>query len=220
MKTLLLELLNGLDVTAAIFILTLLFALPLGMAVALGRMSGNPLIRNFFRMFISVMRGTPLLLQLLVWYFGPYYLFGCNLGDLTFMDVEYRFTAVIIGFSLNYSAYFAEIYRAGILSIPNGQYEAATVLGYSGRQCFLHIILPQVIKRILPPMTNEIITLVKDTSLAFALSVLEMFTIARQLASAGTTMVPFVVAGVFYYVFNLLVAAVMAYIEKRLNYYR
>ena len=127
---------------------------------------------------------------------------------------------MIIGFSFNYAAYFAEIYRGGIESIARGQYEAACVLGYSRVQTFFRIILPQVIKRILPPMTNEIITLVKDTSLAFSLSVLEMFTIAKQIASASASMMPFVVAGIFYYVFNFIVAATMSAIEKKLNYYR
>ncbi len=213
-------LLKGLLVSAEIFLLTLLFALPLGLLIALGRMSCNALVRNLFRIYISVMRGTPLMLQLFVWYFGPYYLFNINLSQLTFLNIEYRFTAVIIGFSLNYAAYFAEIYRSGIEAIPKGQFEAAAVLGYSRLQTFVKIVLPQVVKRILPPMTNEVITLVKDTSLAFSLSVLEMFTIARQLASANTTMLPFIAAGIFYYIFNFLVAAVMERAEKKLNYYR
>ncbi len=214
------ELLKGLLVSAEIFFLTLLFALPLGLLISLGRMSGNFLLRNFFRIYISVMRGTPLMLQLFVWFFGPYYLFKIPLSELEFCGIEYRFSAVIIGFSLNYAAYFAEIYRGGIASIPKGQYEAAYVLGYSNSQTFVRIILPQVIKRIVPPVTNEVITLVKDTSLAFSLSVLEMFTIAKQISSATTSMMPFVVAGVFYYLFNFLVAGGMALIEKKLNYYR
>ena len=211
---------GGMTVSAAIFLLTLLFSLPLGLLIALGRMSKNILLRNFFRGYISIMRGTPLMLQLLVWYFGPYYLFGIPLSKLNIGAIEFRFLAVIIGFSLNYAAYFAEIYRSGISSIALGQYEAAQVLGYSDRQTFLRIILPQVIKRIIPPVTNEVITLVKDTSLAFSLSVMEMFTVAKQLSSANTTMMPFVVAGLFYYIFNFLVAGVMAYIEKKLDYYR
>ena len=211
---------GGMTVSAAIFLLTLLFSLPLGLLIALGRMSKNILLRNFFRGYISIMRGTPLMLQLLVWYFGPYYLFGIPLSKLNIGAIEFRFLAVIIGFSLNYAAYFAEIYRSGISSIALGQYEAAQVLGYSDRQTFLRIILPQVIKRIIPPVTNEVITLVKDTSLAFSLSVLEMFTIARQIGSASSTMIPFIVAGVFYYVFNFIVACGMASIEKKLNYYR
>ncbi len=214
------ELLRGLGVSVLIFVLTLIFALPLGLLVAWGRMSGSFVISNIFRCFISVMRGTPLMLQLLVWFFGPYYLFGIQLSKLSLLGIDYRFIAVIIGFSFNYAAYFSEIYRAGIESIAKGQYEAAWVLGYSRSQTFFRIILPQVIKRILPPMTNEIITLVKDTSLAFSLAVLEMFTIAKQIASANASMMPFIVAGVFYYIFNFLVAGTMAAIEKKLNYYR
>ena len=208
------ELLGGLLISIEIFALTLLFALPLGLLVAFGRMSKIFVIRTIFQVYISVMRGTPLMLQLLVCFFGPYYIFNISLSS------NYRFIAVILAFVLNYAAYFAEIYRGGIESIPRGQYEAARVLGYSNLQTFVKIVLPQVIKRIIPPMTNEVITLVKDTSLAFSLSVLEMFTIAKQIASANTTMIPFVVAGVFYYLFNFVVAMVMAQLEKRLNYYR
>ena len=127
---------------------------------------------------------------------------------------------MFIAFSINYAAYFAEIYRGGIESISAGQYESAKILGYSKAQTFFRIILPQVIKRILPSVTNEVITLVKDTSLAFVVAVSEMFTIAKQIASAQTTMMPFVIAAVFYFVFNLLVAIVMDKIEKKLNYYR
>ena len=154
------------------------------------------------------------MLQLMVVYFGPYYIFGITISP------TYRLTAVLIGFAINYAAYFAEIYRGGIESIPKGQYEAAKILGYSKAQTFFRIILPQVIKRILPSVTNEVITLVKDTSLAFVVAVSEMFTIAKQIASAQTTMMPFVIAAVFYFVFNLLVAIVMDKIEKKLNYYR
>jgi len=160
------------------------------------------------------MRGTPLMLQLMVVYFGPYYLFGITLPR------GYRFLAVIIGFVLNYAAYFAEIYRGGIESIPLGQYEAAKVLGYSKSQTFFKIILPQVIKRILPAVTNEVITLVKDTSLAFVISVSEMFTLAKAIASAQRSTIPFMVAGVFYYVFNFVVAYTMEWIEKKFSYYR
>ena len=153
------------------------------------------------------------MLQLMVVYFGPYYLFGVRIQS------SYRFTAVIIGFALNYAAYFAEIFRSGIESMPKGQYEAARVLGYSRGQTFFKIIFPQVIKRILPPVTNEIITLVKDTSLAFVIAVGEMFTSAKAIAAAQTTMMPFVIAGIFYYVMNLVVAILMEQIEKKLSYY-
>ena len=165
-------------------------------------------------MYISVMRGTPLILQLMVVYFGPYYLFGIKITN------SYRLWAALIGFVINYAAYFAEIYRSGIQSMPVGQYEAAKLLGYGKGQTFFKIILPQVIKRILPSVTNEVITLVKDTSLAFTISVLEMFAIAKALASSQTSLIPFAAAGVFYYVFNLVVAVGMDYVEKKLNYYQ
>ena len=154
------------------------------------------------------------MLQLLVIYFGKYFLFGLPL------TTNYRFWAVIIAFSLNYAAYFAEIFRSGIQSIPVGQHEAAKILGYSRMQKFLRIITPQMIKRVLPAVTNESITLVKDTSLAFVIAVSEMFTIAKALASSQTSMVPYVAAGIFYYVFNFLVAWIMEKIEKHLSYYR
>ncbi|NLG13696.1 MAG: amino acid ABC transporter permease, partial [Lentisphaerae bacterium] len=176
--------------------------------------SRNCLLRNAMRLYISVMRGTPLMLQLLIVYFGPYYLFGLSLKNYP------AFLAVIIAFVLNYAAYFAEIYRGGIASIPVGQYEAATVLGYTKGQTFFKIILPQVIKRILPPITNEVITLVKDTSLAQVIAVLEMFTIAKQIANQQASMMPLIAAGVFYYVFNFVVAFTMERIEQKLNYYQ
>lgn len=208
------QLADGFLVTVEIFVLTLVFAMPLGMLVAFGRMSKNVIIRTFVKAYISIMRGTPLMLQMLVVYFGPFYVFDIRMGT------SYRFPAVIIAFVINYAAYFAEIYRAGIESIPLGQYEAAEVLGYSKPQTFFKIILPQVIKRVLPPVTNETITLVKDTSLAFTISLAEMFTVAKQIGAAQTSIMPLMAAGVFYYVFNLLVATVMESIEKKLSYYR
>ena len=214
LNLILLKLTGGLLTSVNIFFLTLLFTFPFGLLVALVRMHKNPILNNIARIYISIMRGTPLMLQLLIVYFGPYYVFGWSLKNFP------PFLAVIIAFVLNYSAYFAEIYRAGIASIPVGQYEAATVLGYSKQQTFFKIILPQVIKRIVPPITNEIITLVKDTSLAQVISVLEMFTIAKQIANAQSSMLALVIAGVFYYVFNFLVAIVMEQIEKKLDYYR
>lgn len=215
-----LSLLKGLLTSTQIFFLTLLFSLPLGLCIALGRMSKICIVSQFFRIYISIMRGTPLMLQLFFFYFGPYYIFGIPLSKLGIFGIEYRFLAVIMGFSLNYAAYFAEIYRGGIQSISRGQYEAANVLGLSTSQTFFKIILPQVIKRIVPPVTNEVITLVKDTSLAFALAVMEMFTIAKMAAATHTTMVPFIVAGAFYYVFNFIVAFAMEQLEKSLNYYK
>lgn len=208
------QLSGGMLKSIGIFALTLLFSLPLGLLISFCRMAKNAIVRTIAKVYISVMRGTPLMLQLLVVYFGPYYLFGMRIGG------SYRFMAIIIGFSLNYAAYFAEIYRAGIESMSAGQYEAAQVLGYGKTQCFFRIIFPQVVKRILPPVTNEVITLVKDTSLSFSLAYAEMFTIAKQIAASQTTFMPFVVAAVFYYVFNLLVAVVMEQIEKKLSYYQ
>lgn len=208
------QLAGGFLVTVEIFALTLLFAMPLGMIVAFGRMSRIGIIRTLSKLYISVMRGTPLMLQIIVVYFGPFYAFGIRMGS------GYRFPAVIIAFVINYAAYFAEIYRSGIESMPKGQYEAAEILGYSKAQTFFKIILPQVIKRVLPPVTNETITLVKDTSLAFTISITEMFTVAEQIGSAKTSMAPLLAAGLFYYVFNLLVAMVMERVEKRLSYYR
>ncbi len=214
LEKMILQLAGGMFVSIQIFVVTLLFSLPLGMIVAFGRMSKNGLIQGFTKVYISVMRGTPLMLQLMVVYFGPYYLFGIKVNN------SYRLIAVLIGFVINYAAYFAEIYRSGIQSMPVGQYEAAQLLGYSKSQTFFKIILPQVIKRILPSVTNEVITLVKDTSLAFTVSVLEMFTIAKALASSQASMMPFVAAGIFYYVFNLIVATAMELIEKKLSYYQ
>ena len=207
------DLLKGLGISAGLFFLTLLFALPLGLAIAFGRMSKHPVIGQIFRLYISIMRGTPLMLQLLFIYFGPYYIFRISLAGYS------PFVGAVVAFALNYAAYFAEIYRAGIESIDRGQYEAAESLGLAKSLTFSYIIFPQVMKRILPPATNEVITLVKDTSLAFTLSVMEMFTVAKMAAAAHTTMVPLIAAGVFYYIFNYLVAWAMESLEQRFSYY-
>ncbi len=208
------QLAEGFWVTVQIFALTLLFSMPLGMIVAFGRMSKIGFIRTITKIYISIMRGTPLMLQILVVYFGPYYAFGIQMGR------SYRFPAVILAFVINYAAYFAEIYRAGIESMPVGQYEAAQILGYNKPQTFFKIILPQVFKRVLPPVTNETITLVKDTSMAFTISVAEMFTIAKQIGAAQTSIMPLMAAGVFYYIFNFIVAYIMEKLEKKFHYYR
>lgn len=207
------QLAAGMLVSIQIFLVTLIFSLPFGLVIAFGRMSKNVVISSVVKFYISVMRGTPLMLQLMVVYFGPYYIFGIKVTN------SYRLWAAFIGFVINYAAYFAEIYRGGIQSMPVGQYEAAQLLGYHKFQTFFRIILPQVMKRILPSVTNEVITLVKDTSLAFTISVMEMFTMAKALASSQTSMVPFMAAGLFYYIFNLLMAVVMEWIEKKLSYY-
>lgn len=195
------------------FVLTLLFSMPLGLLVAFGRNVKIKPLQAVIKVFIAILRGTPLMLQLLVVNFAPYYLFRISLPRW------YRFAAIIIGFSINYAAYFAEIYRSGIESIPKGQYEAASVLGYNKNQTFFRIIFPQMVKRVLPPVTNEVITLVKDTSLAFVLAYEEMFTVAKQIASARTSIMPLFVAGVFYFIFNGVVAFAMERIEKKLSYY-
>ena len=208
------QLAEGLLASLVIFFLTLLFSLPLGLLVAAGRMCKIAPIRWLVKFYISIARGTPLMLQLLVVFYGPYYLFGATL------TTSYRFQAVIIGFALNYAAYFAEIYRSGIQAVPQGQHEAAQILGYSKSQTFFKIVFPQMAKNILPSVTNEVITLVKDTSLAFAISYTEMFTLAKQVAAAQTTIMPLFIAGVFYYIFNFVVAFVMEKIEKSMNYYR
>ena len=202
----------GMLATLAIFFLTLLFSLPLGLVVTFIRRSRFRILRWIAGIYISIMRGTPLMLQLLVVFFGPFYLFGMSLS------FTYRFYAVIIGFSLNYAAYFAEIYRSGIEAVPSGQYEAAAVLGYSKSQTFAKIIFPQMIKIVMPSITNEVITLVKDTSLAFALAYTEMFTLAKQIAAAKTSIMPLFVAGVFYYIFNFIVAFVCERIEKKMQF--
>ncbi len=213
-QTMLTMILEGMGVSLVLFVVTLIFSLPLGLLISFGRMSKYFILRAIASVYISIMRGTPLMLQLMVIYFGPYYLFGIQISP------TWKNLAAGISFVLNYAAYFAEIYRAGIESMPKGQYEAAGILGYSRSQTFFRIIFPQVIKRILPPVTNETITLVKDTSLAFTIGVMEMFTVARALSSAQTTMLPFVFAGVLYYILNAVVAAVMAQIEKKMNYFR
>ena len=211
--TMLTTLSAGMVKTCSIFFLTLLFSLPLGFFVAFGRMSRCRPLQWVVKIYIAIMRGTPLMLQLLVWYFGPFYLFGWSIKG-------YRFTAILLGFSLNYAAYFAEIYRSGIESMPVGQYEAAQVLGYGRAQTFLRIILPQVIKRILPAVTNEVITLVKDTSLAFTLAYQEVFSLAKQISASQRSFMPFLIAGVFYFIANYAVAFAMERTEKAFAYFR
>lgn len=204
---------TGLGRTCAIFFLTLIFSLPLGMVIALLRMSANKAVSKITRVFISILRGTPLMLQLLAVTYGPYYLFGISVS-------RNKLIPVVIAFAINYAAYFAEIYRGGIESIPLGQYEAAEVLGYTKFQTFMRIILPQVVKRIMPSITNEVVTLVKDTSIAFTVSYQEMFTIGKQIANSYTSFMPFVIAGIFYFAFNAIVDFGMGKVEKKLDYYR
>ena len=208
------QLFGSMGITMEIFFVTLITSLILGLGLALIRMSKNPILSVIAKFYISVMRGTPLMLQLLVVYFGPFFIFGMQITP------SYRLKAVLIGFALNYAAYFAEIYRSGIAAISVGQYEASRMLGYSKTQTFAYIVMPQVIKRIIPPVANETITLVKDTSLAFTLAVAEVFTVTKQLVASQSSVVPFIVAGIFYYIFNLIVAVFFDYLEKKLDYYR
>lgn len=202
---------EGAFVSLQIFSLTLLFAIPLGFLVAFGRMSKHWLISAPISLYILIMRGTPLILQIIFVYFGPYYLFGLSYN---------RFIAVNIAFILNYAAYFSEIFRGGIESMPVGQYEAAESLGLTRRQTFFSIILPQVIKRILPASSNEVITLVKDTALAQVIGVTELFALAQKQSSFKFSVVPLFVAGIFYFVLNWVVTVLFVTIEKKLNYYR
>ena len=211
--TMIIKMGEGLSKTCAIFFLTLLFSMPLGIVVALLRMSKNKIVNGVTRFIISVLRGTPLMLQLLAVTYGPYYLFGLTVS-------RNKLIPVVIAFAINYAAYFAEIYRGGIESIPKGQFEAAQVLGYTKAQTFIRIVLPQVIKRIMPSITNEVVTLVKDTSLAFTVSYQEMFTIGKQIANSQTSFTPFFVAGVFYFVLNAIVDYAMGKVEKKLDYYK
>ena len=213
LSTMILKMSEGLGNTCAIFFLTLLFSLPLGMVFALLRMSKSKVVSSVMRFIISILRGTPLMLQLLAVTYGPYYLFGVSVS-------QNKLIPVVIAFAINYAAYFAEIYRGGIESMPIGQYEAANVLGYTKMQTFMHIILPQVVKRIMPSITNEVVTLVKDTSIAFCVSYQELFTIGKMIANSATSFTPFLIAGVFYFVFNAIVDLVMGRIEKRLDYYK
>lgn len=213
LSTMILKMSEGLGNTCAIFFLTLLFSLPLGMVFALLRMSKSKIVSSVMRFIISILRGTPLMLQLLAVTYGPYYLCGVSVS-------QNKLIPVVIAFAINYAAYFAEIYRGGIESMPIGQYEAANVLGYTKVQTFMHIILPQVVKRIMPSITNEVVTLVKDTSIAFCVSYQELFTIGKMIANSETSFTPFLIAGVFYFVFNAIVDLVMGRIEKRLDYYK
>lgn len=209
----LVELLGGLVVSVEIFLLTLVIALPLGFVITLGRMSSNMVVASIFRVFISIVRGTPLMLQIMFVYFSPYILLGMPLARYP------RLLATVLAFGLNYAAYFGEIYRGGILSIDRGQFEAAKALGMGTKMTFFKIILPQTIKRVIPAIGNEVITLVKDTSLAFTIAVTEMFTIAKQISASNSTMMPLIAAGVFYYIFNYLVAFAMERLEKHFDYY-
>lgn len=203
--------LRSTGVTLEVFALTLVFSLPLALFIAFGRMSKIKAIAKPVDIFLLVIRGTPLMLQLIFVYFAPPTLFHVGLG---------RFTAAILAMVINYAAYFAEIYRGGIQSIPKGQYEAAKVLGFTRTQTFLHIIMPQVIKRILPAMGNEVITLVKDTALVQVLGVAELFHVAQTQSGRLVSVMPLFIAGVFYFIMNWGVSKSFDIAEKKLDYYK
>lgn len=211
MGALLSALFEGTFVSLKLFFLTLIFSLPLGLVVYAGRVSKHAIIRLPVTLFMLIMRGTPLILQLIFVYFAPYYLFKVSYG---------RFTAAVVAFSINYAAYFAEIYRGGIESISQGQYEAAHILGFTPWQRFFKIILPQVIKRILPASGNEVMTLVKDTALAQVIGVAELFRAAQNVASREFSTAPIFIAGIFYFVMNGIVSRLFYHAEKKLSYYR
>lgn len=211
MNKLLEAMLQGTLVSLEVFFLTLLFALPLALPIALGRMSKNKVVSGVVNVYLLIMRGTPLILQLIFVYFAPYYLFHISYD---------RFVAVIIAFVINYAAYFAEIYRGGIEAIPQGQYEAAKVLGFTKNQTFFRIVLPQVVKRIIPATANEVITLVKDTALAQTIGVAELFRVAQNASARQFSTMPIFIAGIFYFVMNWVVSAIFARAEKKLAYYR
>lgn len=197
--------------TLKIFFLTLIFGLPLGLIVSFGRMSKVKLIQWPIRFYLLIMRGTPLILQLFFFFYFPYFVFERTLP---------RFTAAIVAMSINYAAYFAEIYRSGIQSIPKGQYEAAQVLGFTKSQTFFKIILPQVIKRIMPPMGSEFMTLVKDTALVSVIGVAEIYQLATDTMSKSSSLVPLIMAGVFYLIMNTVVSECCNFAEKKMSYYR
>ena len=211
MQDLIIQMLEGTITSLKIFFLTLIFSLPLGFVVAKGRMTKITPIRWIVDLYIQIMRGTPLILQLIFVYFAPFYVFGASYD---------RFTACIVAFVINYSAYFSEIYRSGLQSIDRGQYEASKVLGFTKAYTFFHIILPQVIKRILPALGNEVITLVKDTALAQIIGVAELFRVAQTASSREFSTVPIFIAGIFYFVMNYIVSRLFVVCERKLEYYR
>lgn len=211
MAPLLLQMLEGTVTSLQIFFLTLLFSLPLGFVVANGKMTSIRPVRWITDLYIQIMRGTPLILQLIFFYFAPFYLLGLSYD---------RFTACIVAFVVNYSAYFAEIYRTGLQAVPRGQWEAGKVLGFSRAYTFFHIILPQVVKTIMPSLGNEVITLVKDTALAQTIGVSELFRVAQTASSREFSTVPIFIAGLFYFVMNYIVSRLFALAEKKLDYYR
>lgn len=219
-------LIEGLGKTSSLFVLTLIFSIPLGMLVCMGKRCRIKPVSWLTNIYISIMRGTPLILQIIFVYFAPAYIFGneayMNISNFvsSVFSIDMRFAAVVFAFSINYAAYFAEIFRGGLESMPIGQNEAGSVLGFTKPQTFWHITFPQVLKKVLPACGNEVITLVKDTALASVVGVAEMFMLAQKQASYKFSVLPLFAAGVFYYIMNLVVALIFSKTEKKLNYYR
>ena len=204
-------LLDGTKVSLRIFAITLIFAIPLGILVSALSISKNKIISKIIKLYILLMRGTPLLLQIICIYFAPYYLFKFSYN---------RFIAVIIAFTLNYAAYFGEIFRGGIESIQKGQWEVAFTLGFTKIKTFFIVILPQAIKRILPSISNEVITLVRDTSLAQVIGVTELFAFAQKQANYKFSIIPLLVAGLIYLLISVILTYIFNYTERKLEYYR
>jgi polar amino acid transport system permease protein len=218
----LMAMLQGTATSLEVFFLTLLFAVPLALPVTAGRMTKNRILSSVTKFFLLIIRGTPLMLQLLVVYFGPslFVMWMNRRFGLNLRVYWPRFLAANVALIVNYAAYFAEIYRGGIESIPQGQYEAAKVLGYTKHQTFMYIVLPQLVKRIMPAMGNEVITLVKDTALVQVIGVSELLRVAQETQSRLFSFMPLFVAGIFYFVMNWAVEAVFTRIEKKLSYYK
>ena len=215
--------------TLKLFGFTLLFSIPLGMIVALLKMCKFKPISWLTNIYILIMRGTPLMLQIIAIYYAiPYLKINENLPDflkniLSGIDIQgegFMFRAVLTAFVLNYAAYFAEIFRGGIESISKGQYEAAAALGFGRAQTFFHIILPQVIKRIVPASSNEVVILVKDTSLANIVAYAEITLKAQQQMQIYISLTPLFIAGVFYFIISMIMTVIFAFIERKLNYYK
>src|SRR5574344_383934 len=203
------QLLSGSVISLEVFFLTLIMSLPLGFLVALGRMSKVKVVRVLVDTYIQIMRGTPLLLQLLFFYFAPFYIFNASLP---------RFASAILAFVLNYAAYFGELYRSGLQALDVGQEEAARVLGFSKSYTFFHMVLPQVVKNGLPSVGNEVVTLVKDTALASTIGVVELFRLAQTASSREFSTMPIFIAGIFYFIMNYLVSRVFDILESKMQY--
>ena len=209
------ELGTGMLITTEIFVLTLVFSLPLGMVLAFGRMARLKVLSFLTKLYISIMRGTPLMLQLMVVYFGPYYLFGIKIKSN-----NYRLIAAMIGFVINYAAYFAEIFRGGYQAIDKGQFEAATVLKMSRWQTFRYVIMGQITKIVLPSIGNETINLIKDSSLVYVIGIGDLLRAGNIAASRDVTLVPYLLVGVIYLFLTFILTVAQKRVEKRFAFYR